>query len=83
MIKKIRYFIGYLMWSEYGLRLRRVVRRAWCKKYEFWEETSIFDPEGVWQGLDYKVSRVVAMIPFWVKDIDEYRDNAEPELIYY
>lgn len=81
---KIKYFIGYLAQSEYGLRLRRVVRRAWCKKYEYWEETSIYDPHGVWQGLDYKEVKVTVIIPFWIKDddIDEHIDNADPCIIY-
>jgi len=70
------------MWNEFSLRLRRIVRRAWCRKYEFWEETSIYDPNGIWQGLDYKVVEVTVMVPFWVKDIDEYINNAEPSLIY-
>ena len=81
---KIKYFIGYLAQSKYGLRLRRVVRRAWCREHEYWEETSIYDPEGIWQGLDYKMVRVRALIPLWIKtdEIDEYIDNADPCVIY-
>lgn len=70
------------MWSESGLRFRRFIRRAWCRKHEIWEETSIYDPKGVWQGLDYKAVRVTILIPFWITDIYEYRDRTDPELIY-
>ena len=73
------------MRNDVGFYIAGVMRRAYCRRYTFTEETSIFDPKGYWTGLDYLVVDVTVLIPFWVKyaDIDKYIDDADPSELYY
>lgn len=68
--------------KKYRMSIFKTIRRIWCYQYEWWEETSIFDPKGFWKGPDYKARKYKALIPFWIRSddkIENYLDKHSGE----